>query len=432
MIPQREGQYEKNKNVLTSATVKVNHYSSKQGQTQSASKAAVAVKANKAAGDSTTTSSQTPSVEAKKVEVTKQSFVQALRKVGFTGNNPLHFNMKLGNSSLSANGVDYYNAVKQALTELGTADNGEKLIVPEIILGDAQGPTRNEWYIGLSSVLGFSFWSPDYDGVGTWLDAATQLNEQGGGDVITYSSGAHIVRTLLLAASQSNVHSTFTSKALGNDQISSMTSSTTAVTVAKSGDGQQQTGEQKEEDWKDISKADLFKDDPYVLKNFGDSTTQAKMQSGGSTNSNGNGSQASLAFTKKALSLLKFLVDNKILKKDKVKEAIMNPDQYLSKRSKLDSNNQKPTKDDFIGSEFKDLYENAAKLNRFNSIWAEKDTDNAKFLITVVDSYFPVLPVPAAGLNETSPTLLKPWFQFRSAPSGNGTIRDYGFIPENK
>ncbi len=126
-------------------------------------------------------------------------------------------------------------------------------------------------------------------------------------------------------------------------------------------------------------------------------------------------------------------MDNGILDKEKVKEAIKDPNKYLGKRDKIENGTNKPSKnEDFIGYELKDIYKNAAQLNRFNSIWAEKDTDNAKFLITVVDSYFPVLPVPAAGLNETSPTLLKPWFQFRSAPSGNGTIRDYGFIPENK
>ncbi len=428
LIPQREGNYEKNKNVLESATVKINYYSSKATSGQAGAAASAAFAKNNNTSDNTQ-QNQTSSVEAKSVNVTKHSFVQALKKVGFSGSNPLHFNMKLGNSSLSANGVDYYNAVKQALTELGTADNGEKLIVPEIILGDAQGPTRNEWYIGLSSVLGFSSWSPDYDGVGTWLDAATQLNDQGGGDVITYSSGAHIVRTLLLAASQKDVHSKFTQKI---DQQN--TASTTSDVTVKKADSSQDSSKSntEEEKWDDVTSADLFKDDPYVLKNFGDAKAQAAQRSTGSTTS-GNGTQASLEFTKKALSLLKFLVDNGILDKEKVKEAIKDPNKYLGKRDKIENGTNKPSKnEDFIGYELKDIYKKAAQLNRFNSIWAEKDTDNAKFLITVVDSYFPVLPVPAAGLNETSPTLLKPWFQFRSAPSGNGTIRDYGFIPENK
>ena len=380
LIPEQTGTFQKDKNVLDTATVKLSYYSSTKtngAQVRTASTSG--------------SSSQTSQVSSKQVSVTKQSFISTLKKVGFTGNNPLHFNIKLGNASLSSNQVDYYNALKQALTELGN-DNGENLIIPEIILGDAQGPTRNEWYIGLSSVLGFSYWSPDYDGVGTWLDAATQLNSEGIGEVITYNSGSHIVRTLLLAASQNNVFNQIENKLQNN-----------TTTNGK--------------DWCScITSADLFKDDPYVIKNFG-------------TNGN-NGTSASLAFTKKALSLLKFLVDNKVLKADKVKEAIKDPDKYLSKRSKIDDNKPANVSDIHIGYELKDLYDNAAQLNRFNSIWAEQDTDNAKFLITVVDSYFPVLPVSAPGLNETIPSLLKPWFSLRNAPSGIATMRDSGYIDE--
>ena len=112
----------------------------------------------------------TNDVKIENLKISKESLKNSLENYGASSNNPLQFSIKFGEGSFSTNYTNFLNKMKSAIESLS-----DGLIKVSIVARNATTPSVTDWYNTQSSPLGFSYWSPDYNGVGTWIEASATL-----------------------------------------------------------------------------------------------------------------------------------------------------------------------------------------------------------------------------------------------------------------
>ncbi|MDE6082407.1 MAG: hypothetical protein K2F52_00845, partial [Malacoplasma sp.] len=117
-------------------------------------------------------------VNIEKIKINQNTFKEAINNfLKSDPNSSLSFSIKFGEGSWSVNYQNYLTKWQETVQNL----SGNKI---KVTLNQRLGPnpTSNEWYNSQSSPLGFSYWSPDYNGVGTWIEADTTLESTKVGD----------------------------------------------------------------------------------------------------------------------------------------------------------------------------------------------------------------------------------------------------------
>lgn len=110
-------------------------------------------------------------VEIINKKINKESFKKSLMNIGASKSSPLILSAKFGESSFTTNYNNYLISLKSAIENLSDG------LIKFIINGrNGTNPTANEWFNNQSSPIGFSYWNPDYNGVGTWLESSTLLS----------------------------------------------------------------------------------------------------------------------------------------------------------------------------------------------------------------------------------------------------------------
>lgn len=109
----------------------------------------------------------------KKLTINESTFRSSLEKLGATKSSPLGFSIKFGEGSFSTNYTSFLNKLKSTIETLSGG-----LISVSIVGRNATTPSATDWYNSQSSPLGYSYWSPDYNAVGTWIEADTTLQSK--------------------------------------------------------------------------------------------------------------------------------------------------------------------------------------------------------------------------------------------------------------
>ena len=343
-------------------------------------------------------------IAIEKVTVDKNSFKKALQDSGATPSKPLIFSYKLGEGSISNNYQSYLNTLIQQINSLS-----DGLISFSINQRNGSNPTFTEWYNGQASPLGFSYWSPDYNGVGTWIEADTTIQSSAstsGTNEGVPGTNAHNSFLTFLSAMVSAVKLT---NATYSTSSSNSSSNSGSYTINFSGSSSGTTGN------------DPFKDDEKIQKAFSKDNKSALGISTWSTDLNiQDNDSPGMIYAKLAIGLLNTLIKEGVFDQSKFGEYVSNP-------SKLSLESKTPTSasDLYLGGDVIKTGK-SAEFSKWLGIYAGESTDKALFENVVLDSDYSYIPRSEAGLNEFIYTLVSPQFQARASSVTPLNFRDFG------
>lgn len=103
------------------------------------------------------------------------SFRNAIKSFGATKSNPMQLDYITPYSTLGPLNTAMYNQIASEISN--TLSDG--LIKFSWLLATNSNPSSSTWFASGNSEMGFYLWSPDYDGVGTWISAWIQMDENG-------------------------------------------------------------------------------------------------------------------------------------------------------------------------------------------------------------------------------------------------------------
>lgn len=347
-----------------------------------------------------------PKVEEKQLTINKNTFIQSLKDFGATSTNPFVLQYKYGQGSLSDNYDNYLKALKRAIEALGTDSSGDKFLVFNLVNRQAPNPSVNDWYSNQRSSLGFSLWAPDYNGVGTWLEANGTLDDNGLSSTNNHNIFNSLLRVLIMSAIDQNVSSI---------QLTDPAAPTANTALAPT--------------------SSVFDNDPRIQAAFGS-------QEPGVENNGGS------VYAKLGVEFLQYLVDNGVLNKDAVNQLISDPsilqkqgtiqgppktesDLYpllLDNNSKTSQLKDKDGKDISIFNQPKDSSKpngSAEEFSKYLGIWAGLSPQNALWATLTMDNDYELLPLSEGSLREKIYSLVNTHFFVRTSSIGSPTIRDY-------
>ena len=351
--------------------------------------------ANKDASTDDTTNSGSVKIEQVKVNTT--TFKEAIKHFQEKGNDkngntsPLNFNIKFGEGSFSSNYNSYLLKFKETVESL----SGGTILI-NINPRTASNPTSTEWYNSQSSPLGFSYWSPDYNGVGTWIEADTTLESTKVGsktyEGVPGTNSHNSFHTYLQAMVYAVKLMNYTYNESNKKYEASTTTTSGTSTDPYASDSR-------------IQKA--FSDG--TLKDFGIETTDSSFNS-----KNTPGERYGVL----AIEFLNMLLEKGVFDKDALTKYINDPVQLQYSVNKPDENNL------YVGGDVIKTGQ-SANFPKYLGIFAGESTAKALWANTVLDSDYSFIPRPEPGLKETLISLVKPGYVARS---GTQSInwRDFG------
>lgn len=340
-----------------------------------------------------------PELQEKTLDVNKNTFIQSLKDFGATSSQPFVLQYKYGQGSISDNYDNYLKALKRSIEALGTDSSGNKLLVFNLVNRQAPNPSSNDWYANQRSSLGFSYWSPDYNGVGTWLEANGTLDNNGLSSTNNHNIFNSLLRVLIMAAIDQKVSSIQVT-----DPASGSTSSSTAPSTPS-----------------------IFDNDPRIKAAFGETN-------GGSR------------YAKLGVEFLQYLVNNKVLNPEAVNQLIADPSILQNEETirpvpqtendlyplLLDNKNNSQLKDKagndisiFNSISTSKPNGSAQEFNKYLGIWAGLSSENALWATSTMDNDYELLPLSEGTLREKIYSLVNPHFFVRPSSVGSANIRDY-------
>lgn len=348
-----------------------------------------------------------PKVEEKPLTINQPNFIKALKDFGATSTNPFVLQYKYGQGSISDNYDNYLKALKRAIEALGTDSSGDKLLTFNLVNRQAPNPSVNDWYSNQRSSLGFSYWAPDYNGVGTWLEANGTLDDNGLSSTNNHNIFNSLLRVLIMAAIDQNVSS------IEPTDPAAAPKADTALATTPS----------------------VFDNDPRIQAAFGS-------QEPGAENKGGS------VYAKLGVEFLQYLVDNKVLNPDAVNQLISDPSilqeqGIIQPQPKTENqlypllldNNSKTSKLKDKDGKYISIFnepENSSKPNgsaeefsKYLGIWAGLSSQNALWATVTMDNDYELLPLSEGSLREKIYSLVNPHFFVRASSIGSPTIRDY-------
>ncbi|BAC44556.1 putative lipoprotein [Malacoplasma penetrans HF-2] len=353
----------------------------------------------------------TSGINIKNINVNKSTFIDALRKYGATTSNPLNFSIKFGESSFSTNYQNFLNAMKNVIEDL--SDN---LIRVTIVQRLANTPSATVWYNNQSSPLGFSYWSPDYNGVGTWVEADTTIE--------TKTIGGQSVE----GAPSTNAHNSF------NTFLSSMVTAvkkmnanynngTTSGTTTTPGKYTVSTLETTNDPFKDDKRIQAafsntaLEDMKIALKtNSTTSGTTTYDETYAATTSVSPGNRYGLL----AIGLLNKLIANGVIDQAKFADYVTNPSKLLYSKERPSTYSEVWVGGDVIKSG------KSQEFSKWLGVYAGEDVLYALYENTVLDSDYSFIPRSESGVTDKIYSLVNPNYTARVGTQGTN-YRDFGW-----
>ncbi len=348
--------------------------------------------------------------------INKSEFIKTLKAAGATNNQPIKFQYKYSESTVSTEYKNYLNALARAIEALGTNGN-EKLISFELVPRGGTNPSATDWFNSQASSLGYSLWSPDYNAVGTWLEASSLLNSDGSPSTNIYSSFPNVFKTLVIALKDLNATYNSSTNQFAipesvdptptppsnseNDESIFYSQFTTKKTSLKNKIGDAQTS--------------IFNNDPWVPAEIWPNKT----------------------YSEKGMEFVNFLLKNNIFDGNNINNLLQNANEL----SKLDQEllNQKyvapQSVQDLIpwSKYFKSKNNNSNETNadsygNFLGIFAGESDQNAIWLTQTIDRAFNYVPRTENGLNEAVLNLVNQHFKVRVSGVTAINIRDFEYL----
>lgn len=351
-------------------------------------------------------------VTIEKVEVSQKSFQGALTAIGATKNRPLTIMIKFGEGSFTANYTNYLNTLKSTVEELSGG-----LMKLDINTRNGSNPTANQWFNSQSSPMGFSYWSPDYNGVGTWLEASTLMQETEGYSAAP-ASNAHNSWLTYFSAMVSAVN-------LMSAEYKDVKSSDTTTSAKYYIIGNSSTNTDPYANDKKVQGA--FKTEN--LKALFGSENQSNWETLTSlTGSESNNIKADdlpgIKYGKLAIEFLNFLIKNNLIDQTKF-------DAYVKNPSKL-STKDKPANPEelFIGHDVikKDGDVDQSDLfSKWLGVFSGESNLQSLWATSVNDSDYSYIPRSETGLNEVSLSLISADFTARVSSVSSTSFRDFAY-----
>lgn len=334
-------------------------------------------------------------LQEKTLTVNHDTFINALKAFGATSNQPFVLQYKYGQGSLSDNYDNYLKALKRSIEALGTDNSGNKLLIFNLVNRQAPNPSSNDWYANQRSSLGFSYWSPDYNGVGTWLEANGTLDDNGLSSTNNHNIFNSLLRVLIMTAIDQKVSSIKVT-----DPTAAAPSAGTLPATPS-----------------------IFDNDPRIKAAFGQTNAGSR-------------------YAKLGVDFLQYLVDKKVLNPTAVNQLIADPSILQNEGAirpvpktendlyplLLDKNNKSQLgKGISIFNPISSSKPNgsAEEFNKYLGIWAGLSSENALWATTTMDNDYELLPLSEATLREKIYSLVNPRFFVRPSSVGSPNIRDY-------
>lgn len=350
-------------------------------------------------------------INVENVTVSKSSLKTALESYGATSTNPLQFSIKFGEGSFSTNYTNFLNKMKSSIESIS-----DGLIKVNIVARNATTPSVTDWYNSQTSPLGFSYWSPDYNGVGTWIEADTTLQTVSVGDKKYEGVPA------------TNAHNSF------HTFLESMVTAVKLMNATWNSEKGQYEVKTKPSD-------DPFSSDTRIQSTFSDSTL-TKMGVGLSETKDTSTYDATYALQKDvkpgvrygllAIGLLNTMFSNKVFKtdgytsttsKDNTSKPIFQ--KYVDDPSLLNLTNQ-PTTIDQLYSGGDVIVDNmSGSFAKWIGVYAGQSTEKAVYENFVLDSDYSFIPRSESGLNDITYSLVNPLYVARVGTQQT-TYRDFG------
>ncbi|MDE5767300.1 MAG: hypothetical protein K2H56_02010 [Malacoplasma sp.] len=334
------------------------------------------------------------SVKIENVKVDATSFKNAISHFKGTTSEPLNFSIKFGEGSFSTN----YNAYLIRFQNIVKDLSGGTIVV-NLNLRNNEKPTAMEWYNNQSSPLGFSYWSPDYNGVGTWIEADNTLESK--------TVEKNEVKTTYQGVPGTNSHNSF------HTYLAAMVYAVKLMNY----------------NWNDTSKkyeaptTTTTSSDPYAtdariqkvfsdkaLGDFGIETTDSSFNS-----KNTPGERYGVI----AIEFLNMLIEKGVFDQTALLKYINDPTQL-----KYPVNAPKDATSLYLGGDVIKAGQSAS-FSKYLGIFAGESTAKALWANTVLDSDYSFIPRPEAGLKETVISLVKPGYVARSGTQ-SVNWRDFG------
>lgn len=329
------------------------------------------------------------------LDVNKTTFVEALKKFGASSSNKLNLMAKFGEGTFTSNYNNYLISLKSAIETIS-----DGLINFSINARNGANPTANEWFNQQSSPIGYSYWSPDYNGVGTWLEASTLMDTATAND-ITYQSYP-----------STNAHNSWLTyfEAL----VSAVILMKATYTTNNSTNGYV-IGDITEDPYKNDNKIQgAFSSD--ILKEF-DVKYSAETTDKNIVKEN---DLPGIKYGKLAIQFLNLLIKNNIIDQAKF-------DAYVKDPTKLQTSTSGPENDVnkvLIGN---DVFKSDASIDfsKWLGVYAGQSQLKALWSTTVNDSDYSYIPRSEAGLNELNFSLVNPNYTIRVSTVGSLNFRDF-------
>ncbi|MDE5953012.1 MAG: hypothetical protein K2G48_02720 [Malacoplasma sp.] len=337
--------------------------------------------------------SSTSTVKIEKQTIDKKAFTDAIKNIINNNENikaPLQFNIKFGEQTFTANYRNFVNKLKETIEDL--SDNQIKV---DYKLRDSVDPSYTQWYNNQSSPFGWSYWSPDYNGVGTWIEANNTLESTTAKNV-TYEG-----------VPGTNAHNAF---------HTFLTSMVYAVKLMK------YTWDSSNNKYKAPESTEQASGDPYandikVQKAFSDTTLSDFSINTSDSLFNGKNTPGE-RYGALAIELLNLLIEKNVFDQSKFDAYVTDPSKLLYVNNKPDVANL------YLGGDVIKAGQ-SANFSKYLGVFAGQSTAKALYENTVLDSDYSFIPRAEAGLNERIITLVNPNYVARS---GTQSInwRDFG------
>ncbi|BAC44555.1 putative lipoprotein [Malacoplasma penetrans HF-2] len=354
-------------------------------------------------------SSNNSGVTVKQLTISQSSLQTALTNFGATRNNPLEFSIKFG-ETFTSNYQNYLNRVKQTIERLSGG-----LIRVSLIQRLATTPSASDWFNKQSSPLGFSYWSPDYNGVGTWIEADTTIQSSKIGETTVEAIPATNAHNSYLTFLSSMVSAV---KVMGATWDSSSTPNKYTVTSTTNGTTRNLSTNNTFDS--DTRIATAFKNDTLSAMGISLSAASSTPSSYDISNITDSSMSAGNRYGLLAIGLLNKLIENDVIDQSKFQE-------YVNDPSKLNTKTSAPTNYNelYIGN---DVIKAGASgyFSKWIGVYAGEGTAQALYETTVLDSDYSFLPRSESGLTDIIYSLVNPNYTARIGTQSTN-YRDFGW-----
>ncbi|MDE5545280.1 MAG: hypothetical protein K2I76_01565 [Malacoplasma sp.] len=354
--------------------------------------------------------SDTSTVNIEELTINKSTFQNAVKHYSDKNTSKkLNFAIKFGEGSWSTNYNNYLLDLEKTIESLSSN------IDVVLINRDTQTPSSTQWFNSQSSPLGFSYWSPDYNGVGTWIEADTTIQST---TIKTKSNDGTETTKKYEGVPGTNAHNSF------HTFLSSM-----VYAVKLMNYNWNVTSNKYEANTTQQSSSDPYTTDTKIQKAFSDNTLSSLGIETSDSSFNSKTTPGERYGTI-AIELLNLLIEKGVFDQTALTKYINDPTQLKYLTNKPTDPKTLWLGGDVIKASDKDGVDQSANFSKYLGIFAGQSVAKALWANTVLDSDYSFIPRPEAGLKEQIITLVNPNYVARSGTQ-SVNWRDFGIKIKN-